>query len=74
MGLQGSGGALGGNGGSSNGGPMLINGELVSPDDPRLSAQYYAYYYSQRPLDPRLPPPLFNWSSWHLANAINQGE
>lgn len=49
-------------------GSLLINGESVQPDDPRLSPAYYAYYYSQRPLDPRLPPPLFNWSSWHLAN------
>ena len=36
---------------------------------PRLSPEYYAYYYLQRPLDPRLPPPLFNWSNWHYANA-----
>ncbi len=26
--------------------------------DPRLDPAYYVYYYSQRPLDPRLPPPL----------------
>ncbi len=30
----------------------------LSPDDPRLDPGYYAYYYSQRPLDPRLPPPI----------------
>eukprot|EP00475_Leptophrys_vorax_P021757 TRINITY_DN29551_c0_g1_i2.p1 TRINITY_DN29551_c0_g1~~TRINITY_DN29551_c0_g1_i2.p1 ORF type:complete len:705 (+),score=156.48 TRINITY_DN29551_c0_g1_i2:80-2194(+) len=24
----------------------------------RFSSEYYAYYYSQRPIDPRLPPPL----------------
>lgn len=47
--------------------PIVINGELISPDDPRLSPAYYAYYHSHRPLDPRLPPPLFNWSSIQYA-------
>lgn len=28
----------------------------------RHTAEYYNYYYSQRPLDPRLPLPLYNWS------------
>ena len=46
-----------------------MNGETVAANDPRLSPEYYAYYYLQRPLDPRLPPPLFNWSNWHYANA-----
>ena len=46
---------------------MVINGETVSANDPRLSPEYYAYYYLQRPLDPRLPPPLVNWSSWHYS-------
>ncbi|EAL67546.1 hypothetical protein DDB_G0279865, partial [Dictyostelium discoideum AX4] len=32
--------------------------ESISPQDPRLDINYYNYYYSQRPLDPRLPPPL----------------
>eukprot|EP00005_Dracoamoeba_jomungandri_P000822 CAMPEP_0174250706 /NCGR_PEP_ID=MMETSP0439-20130205/793_1 /TAXON_ID=0 /ORGANISM="Stereomyxa ramosa, Strain Chinc5" /LENGTH=861 /DNA_ID=CAMNT_0015330845 /DNA_START=106 /DNA_END=2691 /DNA_ORIENTATION=- len=32
--------------------------EEINPQDPRLDPQYYEYYYSQRPLDPRLPPPL----------------
>jgi hypothetical protein len=32
--------------------------ENLSPGDPRLDPGYYTYYYSQRPLDPRLPPPL----------------
>ena len=37
----------------------------ISPDDPRLSPGYYAYYYSQRRLDPRLPPPLvLPWSGY----------
>lgn len=37
----------------------------ISPDDPRLSPGYYAYYYSQRRLDPRLPPPLVvPWSGY----------
>src|SRR4051812_27799612 len=35
-----------------------VSGETISPADPRLDPGYYAYYYSQRPLDPRLPPPL----------------
>ena len=43
--------------------PIIINGEVISRDDPRLTPAYYAYYHSQRPLDPRLPPPLFNWSA-----------
>jgi len=34
-----------------------VNTEAISPQDPRLDPAYYAYYYSQRPLDPRLPPP-----------------
>lgn len=42
-------------------GTVVVNGETVSANDPRLSPEYYAYYYLQRPLDPRLPPPLFNW-------------
>lgn len=35
--------------------------EGISPHDPRLDPAYYAYYYSQRPLDPRLPPPIMSW-------------
>lgn len=35
-----------------------VIGEQISPQDPRLDPAYYTYYYSQRPLDPRLPPPL----------------
>lgn len=35
-----------------------LMGEKISPQDPRLDPAYYTYYYSQRPLDPRLPPPL----------------
>eukprot|EP01119_Soliformovum_irregulare_P003593 TRINITY_DN1429_c0_g1_i1.p1 TRINITY_DN1429_c0_g1~~TRINITY_DN1429_c0_g1_i1.p1 ORF type:complete len:819 (+),score=254.62 TRINITY_DN1429_c0_g1_i1:2889-5345(+) len=35
-----------------------VTGETISPQDPRLDPAYYTYYYSQRPLDPRLPPPL----------------
>ncbi len=30
-------------------------------NDVRYTPDYYAYYYSQRPLDPRLPPPLISW-------------
>ena len=56
-------------GGSVTVGTVLVNGETVAANDPRLSPEYYAYYYLQRPLDPRLPPPLFNWSNWHYANA-----
>jgi hypothetical protein len=29
----------------------------------RTSLEYYQYYHSQKPLDPRLPPPLHNWSA-----------
>ena len=50
-------------------GTVVVNGETVAANDPRLSPEYYAYYYLQRPLDPRLPPPLFNWSNWHYANS-----
>lgn len=32
--------------------------EVVAPDDPRLDPQYAAYYYAQRTLNPRLPPPV----------------
>ena len=46
----------------ADGSTVVVNGETVSANDPRLSPEYYAYYYLQRPLDPRLPPPLFNWS------------
>jgi hypothetical protein len=40
--------------------------EIISPKDPRLDPNYYAYYYSQRPLDHRLPPPLPQgvWNMW----------
>ena len=55
--------------GSGGVGTVVVNGEIVAANDPRLSPEYYAYYYLQRPLDPRLPPPLFNWSNWHYANA-----
>lgn len=44
--------------------PTYVNGEAISPEDPRLSPAYYAYYYSQRPIDPRLPPPLVDYSTW----------
>lgn len=45
----------------------------ISPDDPRLSPAYYAYYYSQRRLDPRLPPPLVApWSGYgHFEDGDN---
>lgn len=50
---------------SQDGSPLVyVNGETISPEDPRLSPAYYAYYYSQRPIDPRLPPPLLDYSSW----------
>ncbi len=54
------------------GGSIVINGEAIAADDVRLTPGYYAYYYSQRPLDPRLPPPLYNWSRWHAGQ--KQGE
>eukprot|EP00743_Colponemidia_sp_Colp-15_P003429 GILK01003703.1.p1 GENE.GILK01003703.1~~GILK01003703.1.p1 ORF type:complete len:886 (-),score=146.11 GILK01003703.1:435-3092(-) len=47
--------------------PWLDN---ISPNDPRLDPNYYAYYYSQRPLDPRLPPPLFNLPAWRYAQIV----
>jgi hypothetical protein len=46
----------------------------VGPDDPRLSPEYYAYYYQQRPLDPRLPPPLFNYNNWQYAQSKARSE
>jgi hypothetical protein len=48
---------------TANGDNIVINGETIRPDDQRLSAEYYHYYFSQKPLDPRLPPPLVNWSN-----------
>eukprot|EP01083_Nonionella_stella_P014557 40873_1 len=48
---------------------FTYQGEKVRPGDPRLSPAYYAYYYSQRPLDPRLPRPLFDWSSWNFGSS-----
>ena len=51
----------------------LPEGE-ISPQDPRLDPAYYAYYYSQRPLDPRLPPPLLSWHQWpHYAYLQQNG-
>mmetsp|Transcript_30988 Transcript_30988/g.75567 ORF Transcript_30988/g.75567 Transcript_30988/m.75567 type:complete len:941 (-) Transcript_30988:317-3139(-) len=43
------------------------SGEKINPKDVRLNPEYSEYYYSQRPIDPRLPPPLLNWSSAQLA-------
>jgi len=40
-----------------------VTGESISPQDPRLDPAYYTYYYSQRPLDPRLPPPLIPYGT-----------
>lgn len=54
-------------------GHYIIKGEVVSPNDPRLTPEYYDYYYNQRPIDPRLPPPLFDWSCWHHENSQIQG-
>jgi len=50
--------------------------EGISPEDPRLDPNYYAYYYSHRPLDPRLPPPIFSWQAWseHFHNLNHQRE
>lgn len=45
-----------------------VSGENISPQDPRLDPAYFTYYYSQRPLDPRLPPPLIGP---HTANNIS---
>lgn len=45
----------------------------ISPQDPRLDPGYYAYYYSQRPLDPRLPPPLIlPWSRFNNFENANE--
>lgn len=41
--------------------------ESIDPNDPRLDPAYFHYYYSQRPIDPRLPPPLL---SWRQANVL----
>jgi len=38
--------------------PSPLSGENLSPQDPRLDPGYYAYYYSNRAINPRLPPPL----------------
>jgi len=39
--------------------PMYVQSpEVLAPDDPRLDPQYVAYYYAQRTLNPRLPPPV----------------
>lgn len=47
---------------------VTVGNETINPQDPRLDPNYYAYYYSQRPLDPRLPPPLppssWNWAQY----------
>eukprot|EP01114_Cavostelium_apophysatum_P015790 TRINITY_DN437_c0_g1_i1.p1 TRINITY_DN437_c0_g1~~TRINITY_DN437_c0_g1_i1.p1 ORF type:complete len:807 (-),score=226.65 TRINITY_DN437_c0_g1_i1:175-2595(-) len=56
-----------------------VQPEGISPQDPRLDPAYYAYYYSRRPLDPRLPPPLispfphgsFGTSSFSHFNFVN---
>jgi hypothetical protein len=48
--------------------PITINGETVMSDDPRLTLEYYNYYYSQKPLDPRLPVPLVNWANHPTLN------
>ena len=47
--------------------------EGISPSDPRLDPNYYAYYYSQRPLNPRLPPPLFN-PAWNQQQRAWSGQ
>mmetsp|Transcript_18657 Transcript_18657/g.30290 ORF Transcript_18657/g.30290 Transcript_18657/m.30290 type:complete len:178 (+) Transcript_18657:121-654(+) len=50
------------------------SGEKIGADDPRLTPEYYQYYYSQKPLDPRLPPPLYNWSSKQVASKFQGGK
>eukprot|EP00761_Pharyngomonas_kirbyi_P013593 gb/GECH01013622.1/.p1 GENE.gb/GECH01013622.1/~~gb/GECH01013622.1/.p1 ORF type:complete len:453 (+),score=122.95 gb/GECH01013622.1/:1-1359(+) len=35
--------------------------EEGDPESYRYDLKYAEYYYSQKPLDPRLPPPLVNW-------------
>lgn len=50
---------------------VLSNGEPLNPQDIRLHPDYFAYYYSQRPLDPRLPPPLISWEQSLLYQAKN---
>ena len=35
-----------------------VSGEQIAQNDFRLNPGYAAYYYSRRPIDPRLPPPL----------------
>eukprot|EP01087_Luapelamoeba_hula_P002898 TRINITY_DN1270_c0_g2_i3.p1 TRINITY_DN1270_c0_g2~~TRINITY_DN1270_c0_g2_i3.p1 ORF type:complete len:990 (-),score=152.68 TRINITY_DN1270_c0_g2_i3:865-3834(-) len=57
---------VGGGAGGGGGGAAAFDFDNVSPgQDFRYDPGYYAYYYSQRPLDPRLPPPLFTpWSRY----------
>jgi len=35
----------------------------VADQQLRASLEYYKYYHSQKPIDPRLPPPLYDWSA-----------
>jgi hypothetical protein len=55
-------------------GPLTASTNQISPNDIRLSPEYFYYYYSQRPLDPRLPPPLISWEQtfYHTMEAYNQ--
>jgi len=38
----------------------------------RQTAEYFAYYYSQRPIDPRLPVPLMTWEQYAVHQAAQQ--
>ena len=45
---------------------MNISIDGIDPRDPRLDANYYTWYHSQRPRDPRLDPPLQNYPAYKL--------
>ena len=54
---------------------IIASGERI-PDDLLNDSVYYAYYHSQKPIDQRLPRPLYNpaeqaWTMWNASNAAN---
>eukprot|EP01112_Ceratiomyxa_fruticulosa_P018700 TRINITY_DN6024_c0_g2_i3.p1 TRINITY_DN6024_c0_g2~~TRINITY_DN6024_c0_g2_i3.p1 ORF type:complete len:1006 (-),score=246.37 TRINITY_DN6024_c0_g2_i3:591-3608(-) len=68
---------------SSSAPPSIIPGDIdlgeststpepINPQDPRLDPSYFAYYYSQRPLDPRLAPPLLSYNNTPFYKAFLQ--
>jgi hypothetical protein len=64
---------------SSSAPPSVVDeeprGTPVSEEDAdafRADPAYYTYYYNQRLLNPRLPPPVVNWKG--VSGAFNQGQ